>query len=83
VEGGKVKERDGIKEIEKVCRAVLKITDDDFSKMEEVIQSQEEYNHPLKMGTAHQQHLLSEHNRKVIDKLKELRTTIEAGAGIL
>jgi hypothetical protein len=77
-----MKERDSIYEIEKVCKAVMKLNEDDFSKMVGVIKQQEEYNHPLKMGTVARQKQISEHNRRVLNKLIELRETILSGENI-
>ena len=73
------KERNPINEINKVCKAVLKLQDSDFSAMDKVIFQQEEYNNPLKMATTIRQGKLAEHNRRVIIKLKELREVILSG----
>lgn len=77
-----MKERDGVNEINKVCKAVISLFDSDFIAMDEVIKSQEEYNHPLKMGTVTRQQELAKHNRAVVRKLAELREIIANGAGI-
>lgn len=75
-------ERDGVKEIEKVCIAVLKLQDSDFEEMGKVYTEQEKYTHPLKMATANRQHALGMHNRKVTQALKNLQDTIRAGVDI-
>lgn len=77
-----VKERNPIREINKVCKAALKLQESDFTAMEEIITQQSEYNSPLKMATNIRQSKLSEHNRRVVDKLKELREVIISGSGI-
>lgn len=68
--------------IYKICENVLKITDDEVSEIREIAKGQLEYMHPLKMATARKQHLLGEHNNKVLDKLLELKAVIEEGAEI-
>ena len=78
----KEKPRDGIKEIEKVCIAVMKLKDSDFVTTEAMYTEQLEYTHPFKHGTANRQHRLGEHNRKVIEALKNLREVISAGGNI-
>jgi hypothetical protein len=76
------KERNGVNEINKVCKAVLKLKDEDFSEMETVIRNQLAYNHPLKMATARWQGELAGHNGRVLEALRNLKTVIEGGATI-
>lgn len=75
-------ERNGINEINKVCKAVEKLKDNDFEEIEKMYKEQKYYVHPLKMATANKQHALGEHNRKVAGALKTLRDIIKVGAGI-
>jgi hypothetical protein len=75
-------ERDGIKEINKVCKAVLKLQDSDFEQVEKMYKEQASYCHPLKHATASKQHALGEHNKKVVLALKALSDTIKAGTDI-
>lgn len=68
--------------IYKICKDVLKITDEEVSEVREIAKGQLEYNHPLKMATTGTQHALGEYNNKVLDKLLELKAVIEEGATI-
>lgn len=73
------KERNGVKEIEKVCKAVLKLQYEDFIAMDKVAQEQIEYMHPLKMATANWQHELGEHNKRVMVALRNLHKVLRDG----
>lgn len=76
------KERDGMNEVNKVCKAVLKLTDDDFIQARVTAKEQQEYTHPLKMATARRQRELGDHNMQVLDALETLREVIKDGANI-
>lgn len=76
------KERNGIKEIEKICRAILKLQDNDFVEMRKVALQQYEYTHPLKQATAHWQHELGCHNIKILDALENLQKILSDGSKI-
>lgn len=76
------KKRNGIKEINKVCKSVLKLTDEDFAEMWGIVMQQMEYNHPLKMATTHWQYELSQHNKKVLEILQQLQEVLHNGANI-
>lgn len=76
------KERDGVKEIEKVCKAVLKLQYEDFIAMDKVIQEQSGYTHPLKMSTTRWQHELGEHNKRVMAALRNLHKVLRDGVTI-
>ncbi|OBZ08914.1 hypothetical protein A8L34_22435 [Bacillus sp. FJAT-27264] len=73
-------ERNSIREINKVCKAVLKLQDGDFVEMEGVYKGQESYSHPLKNATAAKQNQLGAYNRRVTEALKNLRSVLESGA---
>jgi hypothetical protein len=77
--GEQVKERSSVNEINKVCKAALKLTDEDFSIMESVAKGQAQYFSPLRMATAGRQHALAEHNFRVLAALKTLRELIKQG----
>ena len=68
--------------INKICRLVLTITDEDFAEMQKVIDGQLSYQHPLKMATVGYQRDLGRHNAAVIAKLKELIDVINQGRNI-
>lgn len=74
---GNIKTRNGIDEINKVCKAALKLTDADFAEVEKMYEEQAAYCHPFKMATATKQHELGSHNQRVVETLKALRNTIQ------
>ena len=76
------KERDGVKEIEKICKNILKLQDEDFVLIDEIVQDQCNYSHPLKMATVRQQHDLGEYNDRVMVALKNLQEVLKSGATI-
>ena len=71
--------RDGIKEVNEVCIAVLSLTDADFGAVREMITEQGNYTHPLKNGTANKYHELSRHNMRVINALQHLQDVLNEG----
>lgn len=74
-----MKERNGIEEINKVCKAVLKLTDTDFEQVRKMAQGQRNYINPLKPATSQKQQMLGDHNTRVINALYELREIIKEG----
>ncbi|MEL7609512.1 MAG: hypothetical protein AAGU74_08385 [Bacillota bacterium] len=74
-----MKERSSINEVNKVCKAVLKLTDEDFSEVEDMAKAQAAYAHPFKMATAAQQQEYGDHNMRVLAALRNLRDVIRAG----
>lgn len=75
-------ERDGIKEINKVCKAVLKLTDADFEQVKLMAEGQINYLSPLKPATSSSQHQLGEHNTRVLNALRSLQEIIKSGENI-
>ncbi len=71
--------RDALKEINKVCKSVLKLQDSDFEEIEKMIEGQEKYSHPLKCKTAKRINDTGRHNRKVMNALKQLKNILEEG----
>jgi hypothetical protein len=76
------KKRNGIEEINKVCKAVLKLTDADFEQAKGMAQGQSSYLNPLKPATSHQQRQLGDHNARVLNALHALREVIKTGKDI-
>ena len=74
------KKRDGIKEIDKVCVAVLELTDADFEQVKIMAEEQRSYVHPLKSATAQKFQELGDYNTRVINALYALREIIRGGA---
>lgn len=71
--------------MEKICdiaEAIMNITDNDVAEMQEVIDGQHEYNNPLRMATTARQHMLAEHNQRVLDGIVALRKVIAEGEKI-
>lgn len=68
--------------INDICMSVLKLTDDDFKEVENAILSQKSYSHPFKNATARWQHDLAEHNQRVLDAVRNLKSVIEQGKDI-
>ena len=71
-----------MEKINTICQAILGITDDDFSEIEEIIEQQLNYINPLRMATTGYKNQLGRHNRDVVNKLRELKEILEAGASI-
>lgn len=57
----------------KLTRTIMALTDKELDEVEEIVRWQEEYVHPLKMGTQKAQHELGKYNRQVLNRIKELR----------
>lgn len=68
---------ESIKKINSICKAVLKLTEEDFAAVETMADEQGAYSHPLKNATAKKFHDLSDHNTRVLLKLRELQETIK------
>lgn len=65
--------------IYKICKDIVKITDEEIQEVKEVYEQQLSYSSPLKFATARKQHELGEHNKNVLEKLLELKAIIENG----
>jgi len=72
----------GINKIDRVCKSVLAITEQDFSEAEQIAADQKAYTHPFKNATAKWQNDLGNHNEKVLAALKELQRVIREGEHI-
>ena len=68
-----MKKRNVVGLIRNISQKVLTITEEEFVELEEIAREQLEYDHPLKSGTAIRQHMLGEHNMKMIKALRELQ----------
>lgn len=73
------KKHDPVNVVYKISELVRQLTDDDFKEFEETIKQQEEYYNPLKMGTVNKQRQLAEHNKKMVNCLKELKELVSKG----
>ena len=71
--------------MEKICdiaEAIMSITDNDVAEAQELIDGQRSYNNPLRMATTARQHMLAEHNQRVLDGIVALRKVIAEGESI-
>lgn len=58
------------------------VPDESWSDLDDMIEQQLSYQHPLKMATTMRQHALGEANKKVVDKLKELKEVFKESGKI-
>ena len=65
--------------INKVCKNILAITDEEIKEMADICQQQINYIHPFKYATARKQNELGEYNKKVLGKLVELKELLKSG----
>jgi hypothetical protein len=65
--------------IYKICEDTLKINDEEIKEVQEICEQQTSYMSPLKMATTRRQNELGEYNKKVLDKILELRKLLESG----
>lgn len=68
---------DPVKIVYKISELVRQLTDEDFKEFEEIIKQQEAYYNPLKMATVNKQRELAEHNKKMVNCLKELKKLVQ------
>ena len=68
--------------IYKICKDILKITNEEIEEIQEIAEGQMQYINPLRPATQAKQNALGEHNNKVLNKLIELKEVIEAGADL-
>ncbi|MDD5013528.1 MAG: hypothetical protein PHW73_00315 [Atribacterota bacterium] len=61
---------DSIQKVNKVCKAVKNLTEEDFKAVLDMAKKQTEYIHPLKMATASKLNDTGDHNFKVIEALQ-------------
>lgn len=60
----------------KICKSISKLTEEDFSEMQTIIEGQSSYIHPLKHTTQNKINDLADHNEIVLSKLKDVYQTI-------
>lgn len=61
-----------------ICRKILKVTDAEIEELRLMAQEQLIYTHPLKMGTAANQHRLGSHNIAMLDLIVKMRDAMKA-----
>lgn len=62
-----------------ICEKVIAITNEEIKEIETICQEQINYISPLKMKTTKKQNDLGKYNKKVLDKLIQLKKLIENG----
>lgn len=72
----KLNKHDAVNIVYKISELIRQLTDDDFKEFEDIIKQQEEYYNPLKMGTVNRQRELAEHNKKMLNCLKEFKELV-------
>lgn len=73
---------DAVSKIKKISDLVVSITEQEFNELKEMAKEQAEYVNPLRMARQAKYHALGEHNKKMIECLEALKTTILAGASV-
>lgn len=73
------KEHDSVNIIYNISQLVLSLTDEDFKELQDMVDGQKNYVHPLKFATMKEQHELGKHNQKMINCLKELKQILIEG----
>ncbi|HTI94720.1 MAG TPA: hypothetical protein VL727_29215 [Puia sp.] len=66
-----------IKKVDRICRAIMKLTDEDFTAVEEMAAEQQAYMHPLKYATAARINDLGDHNKRMAKGLRIMKKQIE------
>lgn len=71
------KKHDPVNIVYKISQLVKQLNDDDFKEFEDIINQQEEYFNPLKSATVNEQRRLAEHNKKMVNCLKNLKELVD------
>jgi hypothetical protein len=66
-----------IQKVNKICKAVKNLTDEDFKAVLKMAKEQTEFIHPLKMATASKLNDTGNHNFKVIKALQNLKIVLD------
>lgn len=69
---------DSIKKVNKICKSVKNLTEEDLTAMLDMAKEQIEYVHPFKMATAPKLNDIGEHNLRVTEALRNLKIVIES-----
>lgn len=70
--------KERIAKVNRICKAILKLTPEDFEAVELMAEEQLSYSHPLKHGTAGKITDLGLHNKRVAASLRELQKGIQS-----
>lgn len=66
-----------IAKVNRICKAVLKLAEEDFEAIEHMADHQMAYLHPLKLATQGKINDLGVHNRRVSKALRNLHANIK------
>ncbi|MGC9339523.1 hypothetical protein [Listeria ivanovii] len=67
----------GIEKIDIIMKAVRFLTQDEIDEMQELIDNQKTFMHPLKRGEMRKTHKIAEHNQRMLNELLVLKEIIE------
>lgn len=65
-----------VSKVNRLCKAIAALTDDDIIEVEKIAREQVAYSHPLKMATARKINSTGKHNLSVLEDLRKIRETI-------
>lgn len=68
--------------INSICKAVLKVSEEEIEVMEEVVRGQLEFHSPLRMATTARQRALGGHNLRTLNAFRNLRRILRRGEKI-
>jgi hypothetical protein len=66
-----------IAKVNKICKGIMHLTEEDFEAIEYLADQQMAYMHPLKMATQAKLNDLGVHNRRVAKGLRNMKAAIE------
>lgn len=70
---------DSIEKVNKVCKSVLKLTEQDLQAVDEMAKEQASYIHPLKLAKQAKFNELGNYNQRVLSALQNLRQVLIDG----
>lgn len=70
---------DSIEKVNKLCKSVLKLTEQDLQAVDTMAQDQASYTHPLKGAKQAKFNKLGNHNQRVLSALQNLRQVLIDG----
>lgn len=69
---------ESINKVNKVCRNILKLTDEDIAEVRKMAEEQKQYIHPLKGKKQQTLNKTGQRNLEAINKIEELRKILKA-----
>jgi mevalonate kinase len=68
-----------VEKVNKLCRSVLELTEQDLQAVDTIAQEQASYTHPLKVAKQAKVNELGNHNQRVLSALRNLRQVLIDG----